>query len=264
MGNPIGHHLLARVPLDQVFEGAAFQRPRPLLVVLLEQQPHRIEAAVGPRQHRQARRRQFVRPWQHPLQEVVRLQRTVLAAGPQLQRQAPALVAKVRGNRGVAVHALVGAVHAFLLRAAVVHHKGVKVEADKPVHRRDRRFGVPQQADTVGVRLLAQCHRQHLHSLAQPGTRRHSANPHRLPEKAVFPKRLNRFEIAFAQGQQPDITFDDVGRGYLPFRDGELFVEQVQPGRLKALAHQDQAGIGSNVARRLLEFKSGHGAWVNG
>ena len=54
-------------------------------------------------------------PVDHPVQVRDKTFLAVLAAGPQLNFEAPALKAKVGGNRGITVVAMIGAAYPFLL-----------------------------------------------------------------------------------------------------------------------------------------------------
>jgi len=133
----------AGVPLDEIVQDAPVIGTG--LALLFQQRQMRLTVEATVFAHQQRGIGQMIGTRQHALEEGVALLHGVLLAGTQLQAQAPALVAQIGRDGGVAVDLLVGSRHAFLAGVAVVHHEGVDIQADMVLVRGDRRLGQRQQ-----------------------------------------------------------------------------------------------------------------------
>jgi len=217
-------------------------------------------SAVAARQHRRLDRHQALEAREHPLQEVLGLQRRVLATRAQLQPDVPAFVAKVGRNRRVAVETLVGPADLFLLGAAVVHREGVEVQADKPLVGAHRGFGALEQTQRQFVGVLAQHRPLRVEPLAQPFAAGHFADIERLTEKAVAAKRLDRCEVVLAQRHQPDHALDQVSRRHARRYRHPSVQHQGHLRRFAALADQRQPRVGGQLAVGFSKLEARHGS----
>ena len=127
----------------------------------------------------------------------------------EFQPEAPALVAEVRGDRRIAVHPLVGAANALFLRTTVIHHKGVKIQADITVVRRDRRPAAAEQAHAPVIGIVTDNRRMGLQLLPQPDAAGHPRQSQRLAEERILAEGFDGLKIALTQRQQGDVTLHE-------------------------------------------------------
>ena len=173
----------ARVPLD---EEVHLRFAREVAPPDAQHHAHGVEAPVQPRQDRRflfrsmARRAQALGQRDHALEVEVGLAGGVLQARAQRQFQAKPVRAKVGRQRAVAIDTGIGAAHAFLGRATVVHREGIHVQRQPAaglhtVVRAPRaKRGIDQRRDEVEhlgyarIHALAQLRagRQQRHALA--------------------------------------------------------------------------------------------------
>jgi hypothetical protein len=97
------------MPLDQIVKAPPQLQLAFTLGLALEQQVHAVEATVLAQQDMLIGD-QAIDLGEHAFEEKLGFGRAVLAPGAQLEPDTPVLVAKLGGNRRVAVNALVGAV----------------------------------------------------------------------------------------------------------------------------------------------------------
>ena len=161
----------------------------------------------------------------HALQKIDELLLAVLAAGAQFAGEAPALLAQIGRNRGIAVETLVGVADALLPGARVVHRKYVDIERYVLVRRGpgrssrpddDRRDGsadVPEKIgrgrindDDHGARVLVE-------ALAQARRRRHLPDAERTLEERIPAFVLDGIEIALGRAQQSDVALHAISVG---------------------------------------------------
>mmetsp|Transcript_21056 Transcript_21056/g.81512 ORF Transcript_21056/g.81512 Transcript_21056/m.81512 type:complete len:560 (-) Transcript_21056:10102-11781(-) len=249
----------AWVPLDQ-----PVHLRLPGLVAGLDaaHQRDRVEAGVQPRQDRRLRsaRAQALGHRDHSFEVEVGLTRRVLHARAQRQFQAEAVCAQIGRQRAVAVHPGVGAPHAFLARAAVVHREGVHVQR-QPAAGQHAVVGplAAQQPLNHPGHMLEQGLGLPVQALAQRWARRQQPYAQRFLEKLVTPVVLHRVEVALALRQQPQVAAQHVAVAHAgAHRQRPLQRRPLRPQRLQVVAHQGQPANGRQVVIQLLDFDSAH------
>jgi len=189
----------------------------------------------------------------------------VLHARAQRQLQAQAVRAQVRRQRAVAVHAGVGAAHALLGGAAVVHGEGIDVQRQPAArqHTVVRACAAEQRLDQGRQeveQLLGAC----IHALAQRHTGGQQLDVQRLLEERVAAEVLDRVEVGLALHEQPDVAAKDVAglhaRAHRQ-RAVDLLEHRHQP--LQVVAYERKAGHRRQVVGQLLDDQWAHGPRVD-
>jgi len=170
------------------------------------------------------------------------------------------LRAQVRRQRAVAVHAGVGAAHAFLGGTAVVHRERVDVQRQPAAgqHAVVRACAGQQRLDQRR-KEVEQFGRARVQALAQRRARRQQLDAERLLVERVTAEVLDRVEVGLALHQQAHVAAHDVAglhAGAHRHRLVDLLEDRRQP--LQVVAHQHEAGHGREVIVQLLDDQRAH------
>jgi len=185
---------------------------RVLLVVRLDHGDV-LDGVVAPVQaHQQGGGGQLPGTPQHALEKLWGAFLAVLTAGTQLQLQAVALLGQIGRHRRIAVHALVGARDALLLRLGVVEGCDITVQGHQAIAQRRQPGPAALEKFDDGVLHDAPvpCG-MGIHALAQNALGGDLVEAERRREELVLSEPIDRFEIALAQTQQRHIAREHVG-----------------------------------------------------
>jgi len=232
VAQPLLRGLLARIPLDNEVH------------VLLGTEDTVLQSIVSAVQaHQQGQRGQGPRPRHHPLQDIDEFPLAVLDAGAQLTGETPAFFPQIPPDRGVAIIAGIGGAYPFFLGARVIQGKHVEVEAH---------MAGAQGCDghLSGLEKLHQGNIDPLHQRLsvlvepQPQARRrgHPLDVERLTKERVIAHVANRLEVAFAEGEQPQVTFDDIAVGNA-MQQGQLIDRGLQPREPNGAPQEREARV---------------------
>ena len=218
IAQPLLGGLLARIPFDDEVH------------VLLGAEDTVLQGIVPAVQaHQQGQGGQGPCPRHHPLQHVEKFPLAVLGAGAQLTGETPALLPQIPPDRGIAIVTGIGTTHPFFLGARVIQRKHIEVQAHVA-----RAQGC--DGHLSGLEKLHQGNIDPLHQRLsvlvepQPQARRrgHPLDVERLTKERVIAHVANRLEVAFAEREQPQVTFDDIAVGNA-MEQGQLIDRCLQP-----------------------------------
>jgi hypothetical protein len=241
----------ARVPLD---EPDQLRRSRRVHRLQRGHQRHRIKHRVQPRQHTLpgAGRAQPLRlGLDAPRVLFGSLGRLLCAWAQRLPQEQPS-AAQLGRQRAGAGYTGVGALHAFLDRASVVHDGGVDVQrepcaAQHPVL---RRMGVQPPLNHRQL-TFRQRGRYAVHSLARRWAGKQQPDAQRLLEERIAAQLRDRGKVAQGRYQRAEVAARDVTARHAAHRQCRVDLGHHACQRSRQVQRQHQAGSGRDVVAEL-------------